>query len=70
MLKEGIYYMDNDKLINYGKKNIDAIGKFLSDDGESCIFLQRTYTMIQTNSHNPVVITEESRKKCAKSLVR
>ncbi len=62
--------MENDKLINYGKKNIEAIDKFLSDDGESCDFLQRTYTMVQTNSHNPVEITKESRRKCAKSLVR
>lgn len=62
--------MDNDKLINYGKKNIEAIDKFLSDDGESFDFLQRTYTMVQANSHNSVKITEESRRKCAKSLVR
>ena len=62
--------MDNDKLINYGKKYIEAIDKFLSDDGEGCDFLQRTYTMVQANSHNPVKITEESRRRCAKSLVR
>lgn len=62
--------MDNDKLANYDKKNIEAIDRFLSDDGESCDFLQKTYTMVQTNSHNPVEITKESRKKCAKSLVR
>ncbi len=62
--------MDNDKLTNYGKTNIEAIDKFLSDDGASSDFLQRTYTMVQTNSHNPVEITKESRKRCAKSLVR
>ncbi len=62
--------MDNDKLTNYGKKNIEAIDRFLSDDEEGCDFLQRTYTMVQTNSNNPVEITKESRKKCAKSLVR
>lgn len=62
--------MENNRMTNYGKKNIEAIDRFLSDNGESCDYLQRTYTMVQTNSHNSVEITKESRRKCAKSLVR
>lgn len=62
--------MENTKLTNYDQNNINAIDRFLSDDQESFGYLQKTYTMVQTNSHNPVRITKESRKKCAKSLVR
>lgn len=62
--------MENTELTNYDKNNIDAIDRFLSDNGESCDYLQKTYTMVQGNSRNPVEITKESRKKCVKSLVR
>ena len=62
--------MENIKLTNYDQNNVKAIDRFLSDDQESFGYLQKTYTMVQTNSHNPVEITKESRKKCAKSLVR
>lgn len=62
--------MENNQLTNYGQNNIEAIDRFLSDNGENCTYLEKTYTMVQTNSHNPVEITKESRKKCVKSLVR
>ena len=62
--------MNKDALTNFGRKNIEAIDKFLSVDAEDCAFLQRNYTMIQTNSYNPVEITEDSRKKCVASLLR
>lgn len=62
--------MDNDKLTNYNERNIESVDGFLCDDGESRCFLQRTYAMIQTGARNPVVITKESRRKCAESLVR
>lgn len=61
--------MDDNKPINYNRKNIKAIDEMLSDDGNSN-FLQSTYTMVQASSHNSVEITDESRKKCVKSLVR
>lgn len=62
--------MENNKLTNYGQNNIKAIDRFLSDSGGNSDYLQKTYTMVQTNSHNPVEITKESRKKCAATLVR
>lgn len=62
--------MEDDKLTNYGQNNIDAIDKFISDSEGNGAYLQKTYTMVQTNSHNPIKITKESRRKCAKSLVR
>lgn len=62
--------MENNKLTNYGQNNIKAIDRFLSDSEGNSDYLQKTYTMVQTNSHNPVEITKESRKKCAKTLVR
>lgn len=62
--------MENTKLTNYDKNNIDAIDRFLSDNDESHDYLQETYTMVQGNSRNPVEITKKSREKCVKSLVR
>lgn len=62
--------MDDNKPINYNRKNIKSIDEMLSDDGKNSNFLQSTYTMVQASSHNSVEITDESRKKCVKSLVR
>lgn len=62
--------MNDNKLINYNRKNIKAIDEMLSDDGKNSNFLQSTYTMVHASSHNSVEITDESRKKCVKSLVR
>lgn len=58
------------ELTNYNNENLEAIDKFLSDNDRGLDYLHRTYTLVQTNSQSSVEITPESRKKCAKSLIR
>ena len=58
------------KTINYNQDNIAAVDKFLEGSDKGDKYLRRTYTMVQTNTQCVVKISSESRKKCAKSLIR
>ena len=62
--------MDNIKMMNFNQENIKSVDRFLSDYSEGVSYLQKTYTMVQTNTQSSAAITRESRKKCACSLIR
>lgn len=58
------------KTISFDQENIDAIDKLLNEETDENTRLKKAYTLIQKNSGTNVKITSESRKKCAKLLLK
>lgn len=57
-------------MISFDQENIDAIDKLLNEETAENTRLKKAYTLIQKNSGTNVKITSESRKKCAKLLLK
>ena len=55
---------------NFNETNIASIKRLIQSDLRDNTHDKRTFTMLETSTHHPVVVTQSSRQKCANMLLQ